>query len=122
MHAELKHLDSTQWLLKRYLLSKGVLEADVIKKKKPGLGCLMYQAKVLTILTLPTCDFQEQSTIAKLGLELRLLTSDVDSEVERWEDQEHDIARQSQSISSMAYSMYLFTRYAQPRKRLLYFL
>ncbi|XP_012685030.1 alpha-catulin isoform X2 [Clupea harengus] len=55
-------------------------------------------------------DSEEQSTIAKLGLELRLLTSDVDSEVERWEDQEHDIARQSQSISSMAYSMYLFTR------------
>ncbi|KAG5264767.1 hypothetical protein AALO_G00257820 [Alosa alosa] len=55
-------------------------------------------------------DSEEQSTIAKLGLELRLLTSDVDSEVERWEDQEHDIARQSQSISSMAFSMYLFTR------------
>ncbi|KAL2080051.1 hypothetical protein ACEWY4_023844 [Coilia grayii] len=55
-------------------------------------------------------DSEEQSTIAKLGLELRLLTSDVDSEVERWEDQEHDIARHSQTISSMAYSMYLFTR------------
>jgi hypothetical protein len=53
---------------------------------------------------------QEQSTIAKLGLELRLLTSDVDTEVEKWEDQEQDIVRQGQSMSSMAYSMYLFTR------------
>uniref|UniRef100_A0A674EGA8 Alpha-catulin n=1 Tax=Salmo trutta TaxID=8032 RepID=A0A674EGA8_SALTR len=44
---------------------------------------------------------QEQSTIAKLGLELRLLTSDVDTEVEKWEDQEHDIVRQGQSLSSM---------------------
>ncbi|XP_041739440.1 alpha-catulin isoform X2 [Coregonus clupeaformis] len=55
-------------------------------------------------------DAEEQSTIAKLGLELRLLTSDVDTEVEKWEDQEHDIIRQGQSMSSMAYSIYLFTR------------
>uniref|UniRef100_A0AAZ3QNM2 Uncharacterized protein n=1 Tax=Oncorhynchus tshawytscha TaxID=74940 RepID=A0AAZ3QNM2_ONCTS len=55
-------------------------------------------------------DTEEQSTIAKLGLELRLLTSDVDTEVEKWEDQEQDIVRQGQSMSSMAYSMYLFTR------------
>ncbi|XP_063042042.1 alpha-catulin [Engraulis encrasicolus] len=55
-------------------------------------------------------DSEEQTTLAKLGLELRLLTSDVDSEVERWEDQEYDVCRHSQTISSMAYSMYLFTR------------
>ncbi|KAG2464899.1 CTNL1 protein, partial [Polypterus senegalus] len=55
-------------------------------------------------------DAEEQTTIAKLGLELRLLTSDVDSESEKWEDQEHEIVRQSQCMSSMAYSMYLFTR------------
>ncbi|XP_015212996.2 alpha-catulin isoform X1 [Lepisosteus oculatus] len=55
-------------------------------------------------------DAEEQSTIAKLGLELRLLTSDVDSESDKWEDQEHEIVRQGQSMSSMAYSMYLFTR------------
>uniref|UniRef100_A0A8C8CM01 Alpha-catulin n=1 Tax=Oncorhynchus tshawytscha TaxID=74940 RepID=A0A8C8CM01_ONCTS len=46
-------------------------------------------------------DAEEQSTIAKLGLELRLLTSDMDTEVEKWEDQEHDIVRQGQSLSSM---------------------
>uniref|UniRef100_A0A8C9W8H4 Alpha-catulin n=1 Tax=Scleropages formosus TaxID=113540 RepID=A0A8C9W8H4_SCLFO len=55
-------------------------------------------------------DAEEQTTIAKLGLELRLLTSDVDSESEKWEDREHEIVRQGQSLSSMAYSMYLFTR------------
>lgn len=49
--------------------------------------------------------------MAKLGLELRLLSSDVDSEVDKWEEQEHDIVRQSQSLASMAYNMYLFTRY-----------
>ncbi|MGH0139260.1 UNVERIFIED_CONTAM: hypothetical protein FKN15_037208 [Acipenser sinensis] len=51
----------------------------------------------------------EQTAIAKVGLELRLLTSDLDSESEKWEDQEHEIARQGQGMSSMAYSMYLFT-------------
>ncbi|XP_069551245.1 alpha-catulin isoform X1 [Brachyistius frenatus] len=55
-------------------------------------------------------DAEEQTSIAKLGLELRLLSSDVDTEVEKWEEQEHDIARQSQSLTSMAYNMYLFTR------------
>ncbi|KAJ8415773.1 hypothetical protein AAFF_G00403300 [Aldrovandia affinis] len=55
-------------------------------------------------------DTEEQSTVAKLGLELRLMTSDLDTESETWEDQEHEIVRQAQSMSSMAYSMYLFTR------------
>ncbi|CAM4632315.1 unnamed protein product [Leuciscus chuanchicus] len=55
-------------------------------------------------------DAEEQTTIAKLGLELCLLTSDVDSEVERWDEQDHEIVRLGQIISSMAYSMYLFTR------------
>lgn len=48
--------------------------------------------------------------MAKLGLELRLLSSDVDAEVDKWEEPEHEIVRQSQSLASMAYSMHLFTR------------
>ncbi|RVE66992.1 hypothetical protein OJAV_G00112830 [Oryzias javanicus] len=55
-------------------------------------------------------DAEEQTSMAKLGLELRLLSSDVDAELEKWEEQEHDVIRQSQSLASMAYSMYLFTR------------
>uniref|UniRef100_A0A668ARV9 Alpha-catulin n=1 Tax=Myripristis murdjan TaxID=586833 RepID=A0A668ARV9_9TELE len=55
-------------------------------------------------------DAEEQTSMAKLGLEIRLLSSDVDAEVEKWEEQEHDIVRQSQSMASMAYNMYLFTR------------
>ncbi|KAK1880000.1 Alpha-catulin [Dissostichus eleginoides] len=58
----------------------------------------------------------EQSSMAKLGLELRLLSSDVDTEVEKWEEQEHDIVRQSQSLASMAYNMYLFTSRDQTNK------
>ncbi|KAI3358529.1 hypothetical protein L3Q82_014946 [Scortum barcoo] len=55
-------------------------------------------------------DAEEQMSMAKLGLELRLLSSDVDTEVEKWEEQEHEIVRQSQSLASMAYNMHLFTR------------
>ncbi|KAM9738391.1 alpha-catulin isoform 2-T2 [Menidia menidia] len=55
-------------------------------------------------------DAEEQTSMAKLGLELRLLSSDVDTEVEKWEEPEHDVVRQSQSLASMAHSMYLFTR------------
>ncbi|XP_017310367.1 alpha-catulin isoform X1 [Ictalurus punctatus] len=56
------------------------------------------------------CGGQDQTTITKLGQELRLLTLDVDSELEHWENQEHEVVRHCQSMSSMAYSMYLFTR------------
>ncbi|XP_029022971.1 alpha-catulin isoform X4 [Betta splendens] len=55
-------------------------------------------------------DAEEQTSMAKLGLELRLLSSDMDTELEKWEEPEHDIVRQSQSLASMAYNMYLFTR------------
>ncbi|XP_051992689.1 alpha-catulin-like isoform X2 [Xyrauchen texanus] len=55
-------------------------------------------------------DAEEQTTIAKIGLELCLLASDVDSEVERWDEQDHEMVRLCQIMSSMAYSMYLFTR------------
>ncbi|XP_068092805.1 alpha-catulin isoform X2 [Hyperolius riggenbachi] len=55
-------------------------------------------------------DVEEQGKIAKLGLELRLLTSDVDAESEKWEDQDNELVRHGQTVSSMAYTMYLFTR------------
>ncbi|XP_020851348.1 alpha-catulin isoform X1 [Phascolarctos cinereus] len=55
-------------------------------------------------------DSEEQAKIAKLGLKLRLLTSDVDCEIEKWKNQENEIVRHGQNMSSMAYSIYLFTR------------
>ncbi|XP_074844009.1 alpha-catulin isoform X2 [Carettochelys insculpta] len=55
-------------------------------------------------------DSEEQAKLGKLGLELHLLTSDVDSETEKWQDQENEIVSYGRSISSMAHSMYLFTR------------
>ncbi|KAJ7338389.1 hypothetical protein JRQ81_011785, partial [Phrynocephalus forsythii] len=55
-------------------------------------------------------DNEEQTQLGRLGLELHKLTTRVDSEMEKWEDPENEIVRHGQSLSSMAYSMYLFTR------------
>ncbi|KAM9775924.1 alpha-catulin isoform 2-T2 [Syngnathus typhle] len=55
-------------------------------------------------------DAEEQGGLAKVSLELRLLSSDVDAELEKWEEQEQQVVRHSQSVASMAYNMYLFTR------------
>uniref|UniRef100_A0A158P9C8 BRO1 domain-containing protein n=1 Tax=Angiostrongylus cantonensis TaxID=6313 RepID=A0A158P9C8_ANGCA len=50
--------------------------------------------------------------MAKVGLEMKLLTSEVDAEAEKWDEYaENDIA-----MSSMAYNMYLFTRGDGPLK------
>lgn len=55
-------------------------------------------------------DAQEQAKIAKVGLEVKLLTSEVDAETEKWEDQANDIVKRAKNMSSMAYAMYMFTR------------
>ncbi|XP_059781238.1 alpha-catulin isoform X3 [Balaenoptera ricei] len=61
-------------------------------------------------------DSEEQAKIAKLGLKLGLLTSDANCEIEKWEDQEDEIVRYGRNMSSMAYSLYLFTRGEGPIK------
>lgn len=54
--------------------------------------------------------FQEQAKIAKLGLEMKLLTSEIDAETERWTSTENDLCKRARSMSQMAFSMYQFTR------------
>ncbi|KAM7093428.1 alpha-catulin isoform 2-T2 [Molossus nigricans] len=58
----------------------------------------------------------EKAKIAKLGLKLGLLTSDANCEIEKWENQENEIVRRGRNMSSMAYSLYLFTRGEGPLK------
>uniref|UniRef100_T1IXC7 Alpha-catulin n=1 Tax=Strigamia maritima TaxID=126957 RepID=T1IXC7_STRMM len=55
-------------------------------------------------------DDEEQAKIAKLGLEMKMLTSEMDAETEKWEESENDIVKRAKSMSSMAFSMYQFTR------------
>ncbi|XP_078702071.1 alpha-catulin-like [Branchiostoma floridae x Branchiostoma belcheri] len=61
-------------------------------------------------------DAEEQAKIAKLGLEMKLMTSELDAETEKWEDPDNDIVKKAQNMSSMSYSMYLFTRGEGPLK------
>ena len=59
---------------------------------------------------------QEQAKIAKLGLEMKLITSEMDAETEKWEEPDNDIVKRAKNMSSMAFSMYLFTRGEGPLK------
>lgn len=61
-------------------------------------------------------DAEEKARIAKLGLKLGLLTSDANCEIEKWENQETEIVRCGRKMSSVAYSLYLFTRGEGPLK------
>ena len=65
-----------------------------------------------------TCliSLQEQAKIAKLGLEMKLITSEMDAETEKWEEPDNEIVHRAKNMSSMAFSMYLFTRGEGPLK------
>uniref|UniRef100_A0A0R3S3R7 BRO1 domain-containing protein n=1 Tax=Elaeophora elaphi TaxID=1147741 RepID=A0A0R3S3R7_9BILA len=64
-----------------------------------------------------TLDVEDQQKIAKVGLEMKLLTSEVDAEAEKWDEYaENDIVKRAKAMSSMAYNMYLFTRGDGPLK------
>ncbi|CAB3410886.1 unnamed protein product [Caenorhabditis bovis] len=64
-----------------------------------------------------TLDVEDQQKMAKVGLEMKLLTSEVDAEAEKWDEYaENDIVKRAKAMSSMAYNMYLFTRGDGPLK------
>ena len=66
---------------------------------------------------MPNFNAQEQAKIAKLGLEMKLITSEMDAETEKWDNQsDNEIVRRAKNMSSMAFSMYLFTRGEGPLK------
>lgn len=41
---------------------------------------------------------------------MKLLTSEIDAETERWPSSENDLCKRARSMSQMAFSMYQFTR------------
>ena len=47
---------------------------------------------------------------------MKLITSEMDAEAEKWEDPHNEIVRRAKNMSSMAFSMYLFTRGEGPLK------
>ena len=69
------------------------------------------------VVNMPNFNAQEQAKIAKLGLEMKLITSEMDAETEKWDNKsDNEIVRRAKNMSSMAFSMYLFTRGEGPLK------
>lgn len=50
------------------------------------------------------CNFvtQELNRIAKLGLEMRLMTSEMEAEAEKWEDPDNEIVRRAKNMSGLS--------------------
>ncbi|XP_065216469.1 alpha-catulin isoform X2 [Planococcus citri] len=63
-------------------------------------------------------DVDEQEKIAKAGLEMKLATTEMEAETERWKEngggavleENNDIVKRAKNMSSMAFSMYQFTK------------
>lgn len=49
-------------------------------------------------------------------MEMKLITSEMDAETDKWEEPDNDIVKRAKNMSSMAFSMYLFTRGEGPLK------
>lgn len=59
-------------------------------------------------------DTEEQEKIAKSGLEMKMVTNEMDAETDKWNstmnDENNDIVKRAKNMSAMAYSMYQFTK------------
>ncbi|XP_035701595.1 alpha-catulin isoform X4 [Folsomia candida] len=60
-------------------------------------------------------DNEEQEKIAKSALDMKLVTSDLEAEAEKWgeenyNDENNDIVRRAKNMSTMAFNMYQFTK------------
>lgn len=58
-------------------------------------------------------DQEEQEKIAKSGLEMKMLTNEMDAETDKWNsmsDENNDILIRAKNMSGMAFTMYQFTK------------
>ncbi|XP_048489076.1 alpha-catulin isoform X2 [Plutella xylostella] len=59
-------------------------------------------------------DSDEQAKIAKSGLEMKMMSSEMDAETDKWQgaaaDENNDIVKRAKNMSSMAFAMYQFTK------------
>ncbi|XP_017885528.1 alpha-catulin isoform X2 [Ceratina calcarata] len=111
--------DMWQWLMTDVTtMTKDVLELNQNRPEKhymslPRPGKHGTTSKPLKPVKL---DSEEQAKIAKAGLEMKLITSEMDAETEKWQEsgtaleENNDIVKRAKNMSSMAFSMYQFTR------------
>lgn len=58
-------------------------------------------------------DQEEQEKIAKAGLEVKMSANEMDAETDKWNgatDENNDIVKRAKNMSTMAISMYQFTK------------
>ncbi|XP_055312138.1 alpha-catulin [Sitodiplosis mosellana] len=57
-------------------------------------------------------DQEEQEKIAKAGLEMKMSANEMDAETDKWNtsDENNDIVKRAKNMSTMAFSMYQFTK------------
>ena len=54
---------------------------------------------------------QEQAKIAKLGLEMKLITSEMDAETDKWEEPDNDIVKRAKNMSRYYLTLYLICQF-----------
>ncbi|XP_015595869.1 alpha-catulin isoform X2 [Cephus cinctus] len=112
--------DMWQWLMSDVTtVAKDVLELSQNRPEKQVYMSLPRPGKHGTTskpLKPVRLDSEEQAKIAKAGLEMKLITSEMDAETEKWQEsgaaleENNDIVKRAKNMSSMAFSMYQFTR------------
>ncbi|CAG9768120.1 unnamed protein product [Ceutorhynchus assimilis] len=116
-----------QWLVSDVTtIVKDVLDASQAKPEKQVYMSLPRPGKHGTTskpVKAVRLDTEEQEKIAKSGLEMKLATSEMDAETEKWQennsaqmDENNDIVKRAKNMSSMAFSMYQFTKGEGPLK------
>nr|CAH7751736.1 unnamed protein product [Callosobruchus chinensis] len=118
--------DMHQWLVQDVTnVVRDVLEASQASRPEkqvymslPRPGKHGTTSKPLKAVRLDT---EEQEKIAKSGLEMKLITSEMDAETEKWQEsnsnaqlevneENNDIVKRAKNMSAMAFSMYQFTK------------
>ncbi|CAB0042563.1 unnamed protein product, partial [Trichogramma brassicae] len=113
--------DMWQWLMSDVTtVAKDVLELCQNRPEKQVYMSLPRPGKHGTTskpLKPVRLDSEEQAKIAKSGLEMKRITTEMDAETEKWqgngtqpEHENNDIVKRAKNMSSMAFSMYQFTR------------
>ncbi|XP_076263853.1 alpha-catenin related isoform X1 [Rhynchophorus ferrugineus] len=116
-----------QWLVSDVTtIVKDVLDASQSKPEKQVYMSLPRPGKHGTTskpLKAVRLDTEEQERIAKSGLEMKLATSEMEAEADKWQesnsaqmDENNDIVKRAKNMSSMAFSMYQFTKGEGPLK------
>uniref|UniRef100_A0A6M2DDD1 Putative alpha-catenin n=1 Tax=Xenopsylla cheopis TaxID=163159 RepID=A0A6M2DDD1_XENCH len=109
--------DMWQWLANDVTtLTKEILELAQSRPDKQEYMSLPRRGKhgsTSKPLKASRLDQEEQAKIAKSGLEMKLLTNEMDAETDKWNhtvDENNDIVKRTKNMSAMAFSMYQFTR------------